>query len=82
MNKEQLFSLIRHALTVLGGAAVAGGFIDASGLDQLVGAAMILVGVGWSQLEKKVGVEKSEPPVSTPPDSPAVPLPVSLPPPT
>ena len=37
MEKEQIYGLIRHALTVVGGALVAKGYIDADIVGEAVG---------------------------------------------
>lgn len=52
MEKEQIYGLIRHALTVLGGAFVTKGYIDAEIVPEVVGAVMTLVGVVWSYQSK------------------------------
>ena len=46
-------SLIRHALTVLGGAIVTKGYIDASGMEEIIGSVMAIVGVVWSVYKNK-----------------------------
>jgi len=53
MGKEQINGLIRHALTVLGGALVTKGYIDADIVPEAVGAVMTLIGVVWSYQSKK-----------------------------
>ena len=53
MEKEQNYGLIRHGLTVLGGALVTKGYIDAEIVPEVVGAIMTLVGVVWSYQSKK-----------------------------
>ena len=53
MEKEQIYGLIRHALTVLGGALVTKGYVDADVVPEVVGAVMTLVGVVWSYQSKK-----------------------------
>lgn len=44
---------IRHALTTLGGFAVAKGVVDADTANSLVGLAMTFIGFVWSSYEKK-----------------------------
>jgi len=53
LTKEQIFGLIRHGLTALGGALVAKGVIDEAGLTEAVGALVTLIGVVWSAADKK-----------------------------
>jgi hypothetical protein len=50
MNKQLLASLFRHLLTASGGV----GLFSDSELETLAGAAMILIGLLWSYLEKRV----------------------------
>jgi hypothetical protein len=54
MNKELLFPLIRHGLTVGAGYLVAKGALDEGSANEVVGAVMALAGVGWSLLEKRL----------------------------
>jgi hypothetical protein len=42
----------RHILTMLGGVLVSKGYIDASTLDQVIGAVLTLVGFWWSYTHK------------------------------
>lgn len=53
LTKEQIFGIIRHALTAAGGALVAKGVIDEAGLTEAVGALVTLIGVIWSAAVKK-----------------------------
>ena len=53
MEKEQIYGLIRHGLTVLGGVFVAKGYIDADVVSEAVGAILTLIGVVWSYQAKK-----------------------------
>ncbi len=53
MEKEQIFGLIRHALTVVGGALVAKGYIEEDVVPEAVGAIVALIGVVWSYQAKK-----------------------------
>tara|TARA_R110002020_G_scaffold245343_2_gene459066 strand:- start:514 stop:720 length:207 start_codon:yes stop_codon:yes gene_type:complete len=53
MNKDQIFGLIRHALTIAGGALVTKGVIDEAMATELIGISMSLVGVIWSFTSKK-----------------------------
>lgn len=45
---DQLSSGLRTLLKYLGGALVTKGFVDQSGMELLVSAAMTLIGAGWS----------------------------------
>ena len=53
LTQEQIFGIIRHALTAAGGALVAKGVIDEAGLTEAVGALITLLGVAWSAMDKK-----------------------------
>lgn len=53
MNKEILFAVARHFLTLLGGAIAARYAIDGAAIDAASGAIMTLVGFGWSIWDKK-----------------------------
>lgn len=53
MEKEQIYGLIRHGLTILGGALVTKGYIDADIVGEAVGAVLTLIGVVWSYQSKK-----------------------------
>lgn len=48
MDAVMVTSIVRHALTFLGGAAVAKGLLDSSTADQAIGALTTLVGIVWS----------------------------------
>jgi hypothetical protein len=49
-------SLVRHAVTAVGGFMVASGLVDpvadAAALEAIAGGAVALAGLGWSMLEK------------------------------
>lgn len=49
----EILGVVRHVLTAIGGAAVAKGYIDAAGLDTLIGAFIGIAGVAWSIIEKR-----------------------------
>lgn len=53
LTQDQIFGIIRHALTAAGGALVAKGVIDEAGLTEAVGALVTLLGVVWSAMAKK-----------------------------
>jgi hypothetical protein len=48
MNQEQIFGLIRHGLTTLGGIAIAKGWINEEETYELIGILMSIVGFAWS----------------------------------
>ena len=52
--------LIRHALTVLGGAVVSRGYIDADAYQSLIGGVLTISGVLWSMHEKREAKEAKE----------------------
>lgn len=60
MNKEQILGIIRHALTFAGGFLVVSGKIDESTLTEGVGAALALVGILWSIIDKHTPNNGSE----------------------
>jgi hypothetical protein len=51
--KEKLTGLVRHALTFVGGLAVAKGLVDESMMVEVIGALMTLIGAIWSVASKK-----------------------------
>ncbi len=53
MQKEQLLGLVRHALTVIGGAAVAKGYIEDSIAQEIIGVVLTVIGIVWSVTSKK-----------------------------
>jgi hypothetical protein len=53
MTKEKWYSIIRHALTFVGGLLVLKGTIDESVSEQVIASIMTLVGLVWGQVEKK-----------------------------
>ena len=57
MSKESVLGVLRHILTFGGGLAVSKGYIDEASSVELVGAAITIIGVAWSIIEKK---KKSE----------------------
>lgn len=52
MNTEAIMGLIRHILTFVGGYLVSKGYFDESTMQQLVGAAVTVVGAVWSWKDK------------------------------
>ena len=51
--KTILAGMVRHGLTTLGGALVAGGYMDASSTSAFVGGGMVIAGVAWSWWQKE-----------------------------
>ena len=52
--KQAVMAVARHGLTTGGGYLVAQGILDASQADTLVGAGVVIVGVIWSLVEKRL----------------------------
>jgi uncharacterized membrane protein YphA (DoxX/SURF4 family) len=52
MKKEQLLGILRHVLTFVGGILVARGLATDVLSNELIGAAMTLVGGIWSIISK------------------------------
>ena len=48
MNQEQITSILRQILLVLGGSLVTKGYIDAATLNSIIGAVLILGGSFWA----------------------------------
>ena len=53
MSQEQIYGVIRHVLSAVGGILVAKGVLEGGAWTELTGAAMALVGVIWSIVDKK-----------------------------
>ncbi len=53
MNKDILFAVARHFLTLLGGAIAARYAIDGATIDAASGAILTLVGFAWSIWDKR-----------------------------
>lgn len=53
LTKEQAFGILRHALTFIGGAVVAKGYVDQAAVTEIIGAVMTLAGAVWSVIDKK-----------------------------
>jgi len=51
--KEKVSGLIRHALTFVGGLAVAKGLVEESMMVEVIGGIMTLIGAAWSIFAKK-----------------------------
>ena len=52
LTLEFVKSVVRHGISVYGGALVSRGLVDASQLEQLSGAAVLVLSVGWSLYRK------------------------------
>ena len=50
---QAIFGIVRHILTVAGGAFIANGTLTDNELNTLVGALVTLMGVVWSVVEKQ-----------------------------
>lgn len=48
-----LAGIVRHLVTTGAGVLVAHGYIQSSQTEQVVGAVMVLVGIGWSWWQKR-----------------------------
>ena len=48
MNRTQILGIVRHVLTFGAGFLIAKGKLDSVGADNMIGAAMALVGGAWS----------------------------------
>lgn len=53
MTQEQIFGVVRHAMTAIGGIFVFKGLLEESMLQELIGATLSLTGVIWSIVSKK-----------------------------
>jgi hypothetical protein len=60
-NKQTAFSALRHALTALGGAAIAKGYLSDSGSTELIGALMGLAGAIWGAADEWYAEHQSQP---------------------
>lgn len=55
LMKAAVIALLRHLLTFIGGTLVAKGIIDAEVLQEVIGAILTLLSVGWMALDKYKG---------------------------
>ena len=53
MSRTVILGQVRHLLTFLGGFAVAYGWLDDAGSQEIIGAVLMIVGQVWSAVEKK-----------------------------
>jgi len=56
--KAATLALLRHLLTFIGGALVAKGFIDTESLQELIGAIITLLSIGWMTVDKAKAAPK------------------------
>ncbi len=54
LTKEQVFGIVRHGLSFLGGILIIKGQVSESQWFELTGAAISLLSVVWSVLDKQV----------------------------
>ena len=50
--QSAIIALLRHLLTFIGGTLVAKGLLDATALQEIIGALITLLSVGWMAVEK------------------------------
>jgi hypothetical protein len=53
MNKDQIFGVVRHVLTAVGGILIAKGVIDDALWGEIVGGALSLAATIWSVVDKR-----------------------------
>jgi hypothetical protein len=56
--KAATLALLRHLLTFIGGALVAKGFIDTESLQEIIGAIITLLSIGWMTVDKAKAAPK------------------------
>jgi len=52
LTKDQVFGIIRHTMTFVGGILLAKGLVDEGFMAEVSGAILTLVGSIWSVVEK------------------------------
>jgi len=50
--KSAVIALLRHLLTFIGGTLVAKGLLDTETLQEIIGALITLLSVGWMTIDK------------------------------
>ena len=50
--QSAIIALLRHLLTFIGGTLVAKGILDSATLQEVIGALITLISVGWMAVEK------------------------------
>lgn len=58
MSQSVVMSILRHALTFVGGFLIAKGVIDEAGASEISGLIMTAVGTIWSIVDKVQSVKK------------------------
>jgi hypothetical protein len=53
MNQEMMLGIVRHVLTIAGGAAASAGVVTEADVPVIVGALSALAGVVWSIVAKR-----------------------------
>lgn len=53
MSKEMVLGLARHLMTFGGGLLASKGYIDNGDVEMAVGAAVTLLGIVWSAIDKR-----------------------------
>ena len=53
MTQEQIFGVVRHFMTAIGGILIAKGLVSDTAMLELTGATISLAGVIWSIVSKK-----------------------------
>ena len=52
LMQSAIIALLRHLLTFIGGTIVAKGILDSATLQEIIGALITLLSVGWMAVEK------------------------------
>ncbi len=52
LMKSAVIALLRHLLTFIGGTLVAKGLLDTETLQEIIGALITLLSVGWMTIDK------------------------------
>ena len=52
LMKSAVIALLRHLLTFIGGTLVAKGLLDTETLQEIIGALITLLSVGWMTVDK------------------------------
>ena len=55
LMQSAIIALLRHLLTFIGGTLVAKGLLDATALQEIIGALITLISVGWMAVDKVKG---------------------------
>lgn len=60
MKKDAFLSLLRHALTYLGGIATTHGVITDSTVQELIGPILTIAGIAWGVIDEQIAAKKLE----------------------